>query len=100
MATDATIVALSWRAGVYAVVEQQQFNGADQIDWRRLGAAHAWNDVSNGQGYQDRVMTLSQDQLEPFLVGAVAREFVARTMKAHTFVYLIHLAEWESGLSD
>ena len=99
MAFDWNVVALSWREGVYAVVEKQDFSGFTEIDWSAVEAAHSWSDVSENGGYQDFVMTLNGRQLEPFLVSKRAREFFART-RARTFVYLIHRAEWESGLNE
>lgn len=100
MAFDHTIVAISWLDGRYSVIESGKFGSLSQIDWNALKRAHPWNDITGETQYLDHVMTLSPEQLSPFVCGDAARAFLDRTRQAGVFVYLLHRGEWESGIAD
>lgn len=99
MAFETFVIAMSWRAGAYALVEKYSLNNKSEVDWARLEAEQSWNDISENSSYQDYVMAVGQRMFEKYALGAELKEFIARTSTAPTFFYLLHRAEFESGLS-
>lgn len=100
MAFDRIVVAMSWREGTYKVIESHTFNGSDALNWKAIEASHTWNDITGDPGYQDQVIVISARQFREYLINDEAHSFYQRTTDAHAFMYLIHRAEWESGLGD
>lgn len=99
MASDHTLIAVAWRGGEYAVLETKAFNTTREIDWTALLAAHPLKDVAPDVGYADGAAVLAPFHLEEFIRGPEARAFADRTKAAGAFFYLVHRAEWESGLA-
>ncbi|HPW85409.1 MAG TPA: hypothetical protein PLL83_13565 [Rhodoferax sp.] len=98
MASNRHVIAVRWHEGKYAVIADQIFNGQDDIDWRALEAKHPWNDVSVDTGYHDHASVVSLEQLSRYVRSDAARAYVERTKAAGVFLYLIHRAEYETGL--
>jgi hypothetical protein len=98
MAYDLNVVAIRWRDGGYAVTASEIFNQG--IDWRRLGELAPLRDVSlQPETYIDKATVLSRAELQGLLTDDRARVwFFGQAAEADFF--LIHLAEWESGLSE
>ncbi len=99
MATGYHIVAISWHVGEYDVIATADFSGVGEVDWPGLDAAHPMTRIREPSAYADLATLVSASELRPFIVGKRAREFVDGTA-GKAFVFLIHAAEWESGLGE
>lgn len=101
MAFENFVVAISWRNGDYGITEKYSINDRTELDWVSLDAENAWNNVSENSSYQDFVMAVSKPMFNKCARGVGAKEFFTRTSQAekHTMFYLIHRAEYESGMS-
>lgn len=99
MAFHRHIIGIDWRAGEYSIISDEIFNTNTEIDWTALEVAHPLLDVGGPTLYDDRAIVLSPEQLRGFVRGDKAREFVEKTCKG-AFLFLIHRAEWESGIPD
>jgi hypothetical protein len=100
MAFEKTVVAMSWRGGGYGIVEKHSVKDRTDLDWDALEAEYSWNDVSENSSYLDFAMAVSKPMFEKFAVGTEAKAFFSRTSETGAFFYLIHRAEWESGLGE
>jgi hypothetical protein len=98
MAYDLNVVAIRWRDGGYAVTASATFNQG--IDWPRLCELAPLRDVSlQPEAYIDQAAVLSRAELQGLLTNDRARVwFYGQAAEADFF--LIHRAEWESGLSE
>lgn len=100
MAFESFVLAVSWRDGTYGIVEKLEVDNRNDLDWVALEAKYSWHDVSQNSSYQDFAMAVSAPMFQKCAVGTAAKDFFTRTSDAHTFFYLIHRAEWESGFGD
>lgn len=98
MACDWNVVAIRWREGGYVVTASEIFNQG--IDWQRLCELAPLRDVSlQPDTYSDQAAVLSRAELQGLLTSNRARVwFYGKAAEADFF--LIHRAEWESGMSD
>lgn len=98
MAYDYNVVAIRWREGKYAVTASETFNQG--IDWARLCELAPLRRVPmQPDTYIDEATVLSRAELQCLLTNDRARVwFYGQAAEADFF--LIHRAEWESGLSD
>lgn len=98
MAYDWKVVAVSWRKGEYAVTASATFNQG--IDWARLRELTPMRDVSVQPGYYiDEATVLSRTELQGLLTSDQARVWFYEQAAEADF-FLIHRAEWGSGLFD
>lgn len=97
MAFERNIIAIRWREGEYSVIESQIFNSSKDMDWDAVEKLGKWNDVATDAGYMDPALVLSTLQMQEFVRGDEARNFLERTLKAGAYMYLVHKAEL-SGL--
>lgn len=98
MAFDWNVVAIRWRDGEYAVVASEIFNQG--VDWRRLLQLAPLRDVPiQPDTYIDQATVVSREQLQHWLTDDRARVwFYGKAAEADLF--MIHRAEWESGMGD
>lgn len=98
MAYDWNVVAIRWQGGSYAVTASEIFNQG--IDWQRLCELAPLRDVSlQPDTYVDQAAVLSRVELQGLLTDDRARVwFYGKAAEADFF--LIHHAEWESGMAD
>ena len=95
------LVAISWREGRYSVVSQTLAH-VDSTALRKDGWLH---DVSSDVGYRDEAAILEKGAFERYLLPndnpwhKNAKLWFSSLPREATFV-MVHLAEWESGLSD
>ena len=99
MPFDRHIVALGWREGEYAVMASAIFNTIDEVDWEALEQARPLADVTGPTLYADRATVIPAEEMPRYVIGAKARQFVEVEAK-DAFLFLVHHAEWESGLGD
>lgn len=100
MASDYTLIGLRWRHGEYSVAGSEIFNTIKEVDWSGLRSAHPLKDVAPDVGYADEMTVITPVDLAKFIRGENAQAFYDRMMAENVFVFLVHRAEWESGLSD
>lgn len=97
MAFDLEIVAIQWLAGRHFVVAENIFNS--DLKSAELKAAFPLHDVSENSAYIDEATILSRTQLLSFVNSDRLQAWLDNEAKDGTF-FLIHRAEWESGLGD
>lgn len=99
MPFDRTIVAIGWLGGKYSVLGSAMFHTIDEIDWDALEKARPLADVTGVTLYADRATLVPADEMPRFVIGPKARQFIEVEAK-DAFLFLVHHAEWESGIGD
>lgn len=97
MAFEWNVIAIRWREGKYSVIADEIFNSG--IDWGRLGQSAPMRDIPIQPGsYIDQATVVAREELRPHLTSERARAWFDGPA-AGADMFVIHRAEWESGLS-
>lgn len=100
-AMEHNLVAIGLRQGLYSIVSQT----IAHIDSTALRNDGWLRDVSADVGYRDEAAILEKGEFERYLLSndhplhANARRWYSALPREAAFV-MVHLAEWESALSD